>query len=315
MSHLACVTSKNNKWYWYLLVLFLCLVISNTIGAIPLYIVIFVTFIKNGADVSSLATLSKLDFSAAGIDLNLSLACMLFSFAIMLIGAFLLIKLIHNRSWTEVINGTNRVRWSRFFTGIVVWGVISLIFFTVSFFTAPETISLQFQPARFFMLLIVALLFIPLQASCEEFLFRGYLAQGIASWTKSRWWALIIPSILFGLLHSANPEIQEYGFSVMMFQYVFLGFLFGLMTLLDNGIELAMGMHTINNLFGAVFVNYKGSALQTYALFEVTELNPSEDILPLIISGIVVIAILARKYKWDFRIMNQKNEMNAPHNN
>lgn len=306
MNHFECVTPIKNKWYWYLLVLFLCFIISNTIGAIPLVLVLVVTAINNGAGSAEMMALSKIDFSTAGVDLNLLLVVLLSAFAVMLIAAIFIIKFIHARTWTQVINGTNRVRWSRFFFGMLIWGIISLIFLAISFFTEPENISFQFQPVKFFILLVIALIFIPLQTSCEEFLFRGYLAQGVATWTKSRWWALIIPSVLFGLLHSANPEIKEYGFGVMMFQYIFLGLLFGLMTVMDDGIELAMGVHAINNLFGAVFVNYKGSALQTYALFEVSEMNPADDIIPLILSGIVVLAILARKYKWNFKIFNQK---------
>jgi len=306
MNHFECVTSLRNKWYWYVMVLFFCFVIANTIGSIPLFIAMMAPFAHHGAEINDATAISKLDFSTAGFDFNLSLACLLFPFALMLIAAFFIIKHIHGRSWKEVINGTNRIRWSRFFFGMMVWGIISAILFIISYFTESETISFQFQPVKFLILLVIALLFIPLQSSCEEFLFRGYLAQGIASWTKSRWWALVVPSVLFGLLHAANPEIKEYGFFVMMSQYVFLGFLFGLMTILDDGIELAMGVHSINNLFGAVLVNYKGSALQTYALFEITEINPAEEILPLVVSGIVVMAIFAYKYKWNFGIMHKK---------
>jgi membrane protease YdiL (CAAX protease family) len=105
-------------------------------------------------------------------------------------------------------------------------------------------------------------------------------------------------------MHGANPEIKEYGFGVMMVQYIFLGLVFGFMTIMDDGIELAMGVHAVNNLLGAVLVNYKGSALQTYALFEITELDPAKEILPLILSGIALLAVFAYKYKWNFRILS-----------
>ena len=309
MRHLECVKPVRNQWYWYLLVLFLCLMVSNTIGAIPLFLIMLSSILKNGFDMSAISSLSKMDFSATGIDLNLIFAAMLFSFVVILITAVLLIRFFHQRSWKEVINGTNRVRWSRFFFGMLVWGLISLVLFAISYLTEPEIIRFRFEPLNFFILLVIALIFIPIQSSSEEFLFRGYLTQGVASWTKSRWWAIIIPSVLFGLIHSANPEIQEYGFFTMMPQYIFLGLLFGLMTVLDDGIELAMGVHTINNLFGATLVTYKGSALQTYALFELTEINPAEDLLPLVVSGIALLAIFAAKYKWNFKILNKKVEM------
>ena len=306
MNHFECVTSKRNKWYWYLLVLFLCYVVANTVGSIPLLVICIGYSIKNGFDASSIKALLKMDFNALGVDLNLVFAGILSVFAVMLIAAILFIKLFHGRSWKQVINGTNHVRWSRFFFAVLVWGIISIVTLAINYFTDPEIFLFRFEPVRFFTLVVLALIFIPLQSSCEEFLFRGYIAQGIASWTKSRWWALIIPSLLFGLLHSANPEIKEYGFLVMIVQYVFMGLLLGFMSVMDDGIELAMGFHVVNNLFGAVFVTFKGSALQTYALFEITEIKPADEILPLVTTGIILIAIFAYKYKWNFSTINQK---------
>ncbi|HCC51415.1 MAG TPA: hypothetical protein DEQ30_04640, partial [Porphyromonadaceae bacterium] len=195
MNHLECVTPKRNKWYWYLLVLFVCFIAANTVGSVPI-VLLMIYAIKNGTDLSVLTTLN---FGAVGIDKNLIFAAMLFAFVTMLIAAVFFIKLIHGRSWKQVINGTNRVRWSRFFFGFFIWGVISLILFGISYYMNPDVVQLRFQPLHFFILLIIALIFIPLQSTAEEFLFRGYIAQGIASWTKSRWWALIIPSVLFGL--------------------------------------------------------------------------------------------------------------------
>ena len=259
---------------------------------------------KGGLNLESLSGSSLSVFD--GTDKNVVLFAMLFVFAIMLVSAAIFIKLLHRRSWTEVINGTKRVRWSRFFFGFVAYGIISIILFAISYFTEPENVEFRFEPVKFFIMLIIAVLFIPMQATMEEFTFRGYLAQGVASWTKSRWWALIIPSVLFGLMHFANPEVAEYGFWAMMPQYIFLGFMFGVMSILDDGIELAMGVHTVNNLLGSVLITYEASVLQTYALFELKDINPAEDLLPAVITGLILLAIFAVKYKWNFKILNQK---------
>ena len=70
---------------------------------------------------------------------------------------------------------------------------------------------------------------------------RGYLLQGIGITTKSRFLAFTIPSILFGLLHFANPEIDKLG-NTFIFAYLIMGFFLGLITLMDEGLELALGM-------------------------------------------------------------------------
>jgi len=303
MNHLTCVTSKRNKWYWYLLVLFLSWFVTNYLGAIPLIIVLLSHFIKTRS--LDAEALSRFDFKAMGIDLNLGLFSLLFAFAVLLIALIVFIKLFHDRSWTEVINGTNRVRWSRFFFGFLVYGIILLIPFIISLITEPELIEFRFEPTKFFILFVIAVIFIPLQATAEEFIFRGYLAQGIASWTKSRWWTLMIPSLLFGLLHLSNPEIKEYGFLVI-FSYIITAFLLGFMSIMDDGIELAMGVHTATNLFGCLLVTFKGSVLQTYALFEIFEVDPVKGLIPDAVAGIVLLAIFAYRYKWNFKILNQK---------
>ena len=303
MNHFESVTSKRNKWYWYLLVLVLCFIVANTVGAIPVFFLMISSFMKNGMDISSMSNMQNL-FS--DIDKNVVLFAMLFAFAVMLASIIFFVKLFHGRTWTEVINGTKSVRWSRFFFGFIVYGIITICLFAISYFSEPENVVFHFEPVKFFIMLVIVVIFIPMQSTVEEFAFRGYLAQGVASWTKSRWWALIIPSILFGLLHFKNPEVEEYGFWVMMPQYVFLGFMFGIMSILDDGIELAMGVHTVNNLLGSVLVTFDGSALPTYALFEFKEINPAEDLLPAVITGVILLAIFAVKYKWDFKILNQK---------
>ena len=78
------------------------------------------------------------------------------------------------------------------------------------------------------------------------------------------------------------------------------------MSIMDDGIELAMGVHFVNNLFSALFISFKGAALQTYALFEITEINPAAEIIPLVITGTILIAIFTFKYKWNFKVLNQK---------
>ena len=127
----------------------------------------------------------------------------------------------------------------------------------------------------------------------------------MASWTGSRWWALVVPSVLFGLMHAANPEVAQYGFWVMMPQYILMGVAFGLAALLDDGIEVAMGAHAANNLCGALLTTYEGAAIQTDALFMVRELTPMADLPELILSGALFVGLLAYLYKWQFGVLRR----------
>jgi membrane protease YdiL (CAAX protease family) len=135
---------------------------------------------------------------------------------------------------------------------------------------------------------------------------RGYLAQGIAAWTKRRWLAWVIPSLVFGFLHIGNPEVAKFGFLLSMSQYLFFGLFFGLVAILDDGIELSMGMHAANNLFLSLFITHSASALQTDAVFSMKEIDPATDFLSLVIISSIVFIFLYRKYKWRLGVMNEK---------
>jgi len=310
-NHLECVTAQKSQWYWYLLVIFICFMATNTVGAIPLFIILITQWIQNPKPLTDINSFSQ-ESMMSGIDSNLYLASMAFSFVVFLAVAIWIIKMFHGRSWTEVINGTKRVRWSRFFVGLAVWGVLQVGSFAINYMTDPNNFEFRFEPVRFIFLTIITLAMLPIQSSCEEFVFRGYLAQGVASWTGSRLWALLIPSVLFALLHSANPEVTKYGFGVMMANYFLIGLTFGLISLLDDGIELAMGAHSINNILGSMLMTYEGSALRTDALFKAKIINPGEDLFIAVISSIVFIGILAFIYKWKFGILTRRVSPPSP---
>ena len=304
-NHLECVTAQKSQWYWYLLVIFICFMATNTVGAIPLFIILITQWIQNPKPLTDINSFSQ-ESMMSGIDSNLYLASMAFSFVVFLAVAIWIIKMFHGRSWTEVINGTKRVRWSRFFVGLAVWGVLQVGSFAINYMTDPDNFEFRFEPVRFILLTIISLTMLPIQSSCEEFVFRGYLAQGVASWTGSRLWALLIPSVLFALLHSPNPEVAKYGFGVMMANYFLIGLTFGLISLLDDGIELAMGAHSINNILGSILMTYEGSALRTDALFKAKIINPGEDLLMGILFSAVFLGILAFIYKWKFGILTRR---------
>ncbi len=99
----------------------------------------------------------------------------------------------------------------------------------------------------------------------EEYLFRGYLMQGFAKLTRNRWLPLILTSVIFGMLHVFNPEIDKLGMG-LLFYYIGTGFFFGIMTLMDDGIELALGFHIANNLITALLVTADWTAFQTYSI-------------------------------------------------
>ena len=140
---------------------------------------------------------------------------------------------------------------------------------------------------------------IPIQTSAEELLFRGYLLQGFGVLFKNRWLPLILTSVLFGGLHYANPEVDQFGLGIM-FYYIGTGFFLGIITLVDEGLELALGFHAANNLFGALLMSSEWSAFQTDAILIFTG-QPvlwGEIIISLGLCYPIVFYLFYRKYHW-----------------
>ena len=89
--------------------------------------------------------------------------------------------------------------------------------------------------------------------------------------------SLIASSLIFGIIHGQNPEIQKFGGVVFIF-YIGSGLFAGIMTLMDEGIELALGWHAANNMTIALLVTADWTALQTHSILKDIS-NP--DSLPL----------------------------------
>ena len=297
---------RQNQFWKYLVVFLAAFIGGQILGGIPLLGVMIYKSIASGGHIA-LNPDNFMDFTVFGISKNWGLFLLMIPFAAILFLSIVLIRLLHKRSFTQTVNGTRKIRIKRCLVGAAVWGILLVIDLMSSYLLHPENYRLQFNLSAFIPLLFVSVIMVSIQSTAEEFLFRGYLTQGVAGWTKSRWLAILIPGILFGLMHGINPEVKEFGFWIAMPEYVFWGLLFGLIVVLDDGIELAIGMHVANNVFSSLFITHKASALQTDAVFEMT--NPTmsvKDVIGFVIIGMIALAFFAWKYKWNFKILNHK---------
>jgi len=305
MIFLENVSGKNNSFWKYLGTFVVAFITASFIGGIPLIFVIIVYSLKSGVDITKMTEVLN-DPSIIGISQNLLLFLMLFTFTVGLFATILFIHILHRRSFSETVNGTKRVRWRRVFTGFGVWFLLMLVSLMVYLFIEPENFTLQFEMKTFIPLLFISLIFIPFQTTFEELLFRGYLAQGIGAWTKNRWLVVFIPSILFGLMHFANTEVETYGFYAAMPSYILYGLLLGFISVLDDGIELAMGLHAANNIFGCLFVSFDASSLQTPAIFQQQNINIPQMYVEILLYGLIAFIFFAKKYKWNLAVLNQR---------
>lgn len=298
MNHLeSAITGKNNFWRYIVMVAAVFLV-SNTIGAFPLLIAMFIKAASSPEIITQFAA-NPGNYSLLGVHSNILLILMIFPFIAGLVAFILLIKPLNNRSLYNTINGTMSFRWSRFFIGALVWLILSSIYLFVYLKADPSNFSVNNKTSSLIVLSFISVLIIPFQASFEEILFRGYLMQGFSVIFKNRWFPLLMTSVLFGLMHALNPEVKEFGFLTMMPQYILFGLIFGMITILDDGIEASMGAHAANNIFLCIMVTQKSSALQTPALYEQHNIYPWTEFTGLLLAGSAFVLILKLIFKWD----------------
>jgi membrane protease YdiL (CAAX protease family) len=225
------------------------------------------------------------------IILPLSVACLFLLFWV---------KFVQNQSITIITTSRKKIDWKRIFFSFFLWSFISIVMVIVSYFLNPESFVFNFKMHKFLVFLVIAILLIPLQTSFEEYLFRGHMLQGIGLFTNSRLIPLVITSVLFGLMHIANPEVGKIGYIIMVY-YIGTGFFLGVITLMDEGLELALGFHAANNLIGALLVTSDWTAFQTHSIFkDVSEPAAGFDIIfPVCVIFPILILIFAKKYKWN----------------
>ena len=230
---------------------------------------------------------------------NLTLFLVLLPFAVVLPFVYLVVTRLHNQSILSLITARNRVDYKKIFFSFMLWGSVSALMVFLDYWMSPEDFIWNFKPLTFLILFLISIVMIPLQTTLEEIIFRGYLLQGFGLLFKNRWMPLLTTSILFGLLHLWNPEIDKLGIHLIWY-YIGTGLFLGLITLMDEGLELALGFHAANNLVTALLVTASWTAFQTESLL-IDNSEPSlgvELIMTLLVIYPLIVFIFAKKYKW-----------------
>lgn len=230
---------------------------------------------------------------------NRFLAESLLQFAFFLLLLVLWVKYVHKQTITSLTTSRRKVDWKRIFFSFFLWACITVAFTMIGIYISPEDYVFNFQLKPFLILAVIAILLVPLQTSFEEYFFRGYLMQGLGIIIKNKWAPLVITSVLFGLLHIANPEVEKLGYGIMVY-YIGTGFFLGILTMMDEGLELALGFHAANNLITALLITADWTAFQTDSIYrDVSEPILGWDVfVPVFIVFPILLFLFSKKYKW-----------------
>ncbi|MEZ5043192.1 MAG: type II CAAX endopeptidase family protein [Saprospiraceae bacterium] len=142
------------------------------------------------------------------------------------------------------------------------------------------------------------LIFFLIQPFFEELLFRGYVLRLIERYF-STWTAIIVSSILFGLVHAPNENFSLIGLLSIGLSGLLMGWLF----VRTGSLWAPTGLHFSWNFFQGVVFGYPTSGINTYQLLENQYSGPEW------LSGgefgfegsIIAVLLLLGVFVWDWR--------------
>jgi CAAX protease family protein len=115
-------------------------------------------------------------------------------------------------------------------------------------------------------LAVIVVLTTPLQAAGEEYAFRGYLTQAVGSLTRSAWFAVLVPALIFAIVHGAQNV-------PLFFDRFMFGVIAGWLVIRTGGLEAGIALHVLNNLLAFGFALTFGDISESLMVSEVSWWN------------------------------------------
>lgn len=282
---------KNSIWR-YLITIFLSLIVPSFVAGafLAIFILIWVLLFKQSFSVDIVYQLLS--------DPLFLIFLVFLSFSISYLFLYLCVRFIHEKNFISIINTGNKVRWKKIGIGALAWLGIIVILDFISYLIDPTSFKISLNPQGFWLLAFLALIAFPIQASFEEVFFRGYLMQGFSLVLKRPWVVLLATSIFFSLLHWWNGGTAIMSLSIVMGTFI-IGLMLGILTMADNGIELAVGVHIINNLYVSVIHSSPEGGLGNLPSLMVSPSDPYLSPLILALAAVILIWVLFRNRRED----------------
>lgn len=254
--------------------------------------------------IATLETLEPGSLPVSGVSASAIYFFLNLAFPVFLLSIYLSLRLLHHRPFRTLITPGDRISWRRIGQGFSVFFILKVVEVLVSYLIAPQDFTFSFEPRSFALFVPIVFLVTPLQTTAEELFFRGYLLQGIGS-KLGKWMAIVLPSLLFMLLHTSNPEVltqQSWqGTTSVVLYYFIIGAFLAWLTLKDKTLELAIGVHAANNIATFLMVTSDNSVLPSPAIFKIETMEASFALIFftlvfLLIFSFIVFKLLKRPF-------------------
>lgn len=285
---------KSENKFWKYILGSVIIIFASLLGQIPLLVtLLYETFVNGKPYPTSNEAIMRF------FEPNFTLFLIMISFVFIMLGIILVVRYLHHQTMLSVTTSRDKVDWNRIVFSFLIWAAFTIVSTLLFYYYNPSDFVINFKPVPFAILALIGIVLIPIQTSSEEYIFRGYLMQGFANLAKNKWFPLLMTSLIFGGMHWYNPEVAKIG-PIILVYYIGTGLFLGIITLMDEGMELALGFHAANNLIGALLVTSDWSAFQTHSIFkDISDPSAGLDvILPVVIIYPILLFIFSKKYNW-----------------
>ena len=161
-----------------------------------------------------------------------------------LLAAFALAaRLVQKRRFTDIVGAWS---WRLFGLAAAAWTLALIVMTLADLAIAPSGFRVSASGATLWLSLWSVAALAP-QTFTEEFIFRGFLTQGLLLAFKRPLPAAILSGLVFGAVHIPNGWPQAASAAVF-------GILAARLAIRFAGIAFTFGLHLVNNLFGAILV-------------------------------------------------------------
>lgn len=191
-----------------------------------------------------------------------------------------------------------RVRLLRHF--VTAFAVTLGVFGIAAWLTYPPgSLTANVAPGQWVRLLPISLAVLLLQTGAEELALRGYLQARLAARFRSPLIWLILPSLLFGLMHfdATLPRNVALAFVAAT---TLIGVIAADLTARTGSLGAAWGLHFANNIAAVLIISYEGD-LTGLALFTTISLTEALTNPLLILRDLTPVLIIYALLRWILR--------------
>ena len=173
------------------------------------------------------------------------------TFGLLLAGFIIAARLVQAKKFGDIIG---RWPWRLFGLGAALWLAVQILSTVLDLGLAPKGFSFTLATVTP-TLTLAAIASLAVQTFAEEFVFRGYLTQGLLRLIGKPFPTAIVSGLAFGALHIPNGVPQAVGATAF-------GVATALIAIRTGGIAATYGLHLVNNLFGGLVVVSAGDVFK-----------------------------------------------------